>query len=79
MMEEERREVFFLGLERYMTLFNSWILFGFISLHDILSSLIVCGSFIFFLFFSSPAFLINCFVILCFFMLKRRKRVASIP
>ena len=58
MMEEERREVFFLGLERYMTLFNSWILFGFISLHDILSSLFVQLAFLFFSFFFPESLLI---------------------
>jgi len=52
------REEGFLGFEREreMTLFNSWILFGFISLHDILSSLFVQLAFLFFssFFFRKP-------------------------
>jgi len=55
------REEGFLGFERErereMTLLNSWILFGFISLHDILSSLFVQLAFLFFSsFFSLKAF-----------------------
>ena len=60
-----------------MTLFNSWILFGFISLHDILSSLFVQLAFLFllFLFFRKPFD----FNFMLFFMLRReRKRLTSI-